>query len=201
MKSLQQIMETSTTNPSESSAVSIRRDKWIAKFGNEREFLLKVNADSQIAFGNNPERSIMGDYPTLFELDGTYGKNFSAIWLVAQLDDLSSFAGAKNITEQQQYQLARIIATEFHYLKITELLLFFYRFKTGRYGRFYGSVDPMTITCAIRDFLRDRNDLIALYEHQEEPEPTQRGDIYTIIKENPGKYPILERWASIIKEQ
>lgn len=35
-------------------------------------------------------------------------------------------------------------------------MLFFNRFKEGRYGRFYGTVDPLIITTALRDFIRER---------------------------------------------
>lgn len=51
---------------------------------------------------------------------------------------------------------ANVIATEFYYLSVTELMLFFHRFKSGRYGRFYGSVDPLMITTSLRDFIKER---------------------------------------------
>ena len=61
----------------------------------------------------------------------------------------------------------RRICAEYHWLKITEVLLFFHRFKMGRYGRFYGSVDPMVVTCALRQFIDERNEILAQYEQQE----------------------------------
>lgn len=39
-------------------------------------------------------------------------------------------------------------------------MLFFSRFKQGKYGHFYGSVDPMLIMSSLQDFLRERNDAI-----------------------------------------
>ena len=59
-----------------------------------------------------------------------------------------------------------MIATEYYYLKVSELMLFFHRFKTGRYGRFYGSVDPLVITTSLRDFVRERG--IAYEQHEQE---------------------------------
>ena len=50
--------------------------------------------------------------------------------------------------------------------------MFFYWFKTGKYGHFYGSVDPMIITTALRDFAIDRR--IAYASHQQEEERKQR---------------------------
>lgn len=35
-------------------------------------------------------------------------------------------------------------------------MLFFHRFKTARYGRFYGSVDPLIITESLRKFCDER---------------------------------------------
>ena len=52
------------------------------------------------------------------------------------------------------------------HLKISELMLFFHRFKSGRYGRFYGSVDPLVITTTIRDFIRERS--VAIERHDQE---------------------------------
>ena len=51
-------------------------------------------------------------------------------------------------------------------VKVSELLLFFYRFKAGHYGHFYGTVDPMVITCALRDFVAERNSLITACEQR-----------------------------------
>lgn len=137
-------------------------------------FLKKANPSTQAICGENPELAVTGDYPTLKDLKNAYGKNFAAIWLVPQIDNLTIFTGAKNITEHQHEELARIIAAEYGYLKFTELLLFFHRFKAGRYGRFYGSVDPMIITCALCDFLKDRKAII--YQHERKQKELERAD-------------------------
>lgn len=139
----------------------------IKRFGDSESFLKKVSPSTQTSFASHPDNAVIGDYPTLTDLKQAYGKNFAAIWLVAQIDNLTLFTGAKNITEQQHEELAKIIAAEYGYLKVTELLLFFYYFKTGRYGRFYGSVDPMVITCALRDFIKERNVFIDQYERDQ----------------------------------
>lgn len=51
-------------------------------------------------------------------------------------------------------------------------MLFFWWFKAGRYGRFYGAVDAMVITTALRQFLKDRRDNLARIEN--ERQKTQR---------------------------
>lgn len=126
----------------------------------------KVNPQTQAAFAVKQQQAIMGDYPTLTDICLTYGKTFSEQWLYPQIADLALFTGTNNLTKEQMRGLASVIAVEYRYLKITELLLFFHRFKTGRYGRFYGSVDPMVITCALREFMKERNSLIDIYERE-----------------------------------
>lgn len=137
------------------------------RFGYDlKAFMMKVTPDAQQAFARQPEIAVMGDYPTLTKVCQAYGSTASAQWLLPQIVDASLFVGAKNLDKRQQMQLAQVIATEYRHLKVTELLLFFHRFKTGRYGHFYGSVDPMVITCALRTFIAERNELIARYEQQ-----------------------------------
>lgn len=98
-----------------------------------------------------------------------YGKNTSAVWLVPLLFDLSEFCGCKGkFTTEQMRDLAYIIVAGYSYLKVTEILLFFWWFKCGRYGKFYGSLDPLIITTSLHDFIRDRNVLIARKESEDE---------------------------------
>ena len=130
----------------------------------------------------------MGDYPTLFDICLAYGKTFAEQWLYPQIADLSMFTGAKNLNAEQVKNLASVIAAEYRFLKVTELLLFFHRFKTGRYGRFYGSVDPMVITCALRDFIKERNALLDLYERAEKER---------IASENKQPTMTYEEWLKI----
>ena len=100
----------------------------------------------------------MAHWPTLVEM-GQVGRNLPVAWLVDQLFSLGEFCGARQkMSAQQLEQTARLICQEYFYLKISELMLFFRRFKACRYGRFYGSVDPMVIMGALRDFMRERND-------------------------------------------
>lgn len=136
------------------------------RFGKEQDFLMKMNPNTRNYFGANEQAAVMGDYPTLNDLNIAYGKGFATEWLIPLIDVLSLETTASNPKERQQLELAELIATEYRHFKTSEILLFFYRFKAGRYGRFYGSFDPMVIACALRDFVRDRNNLIDYYEQQ-----------------------------------
>lgn len=146
---------TSLTRQEQEKKIAIK-----AKFGDCDSFLQKVNPQTQAAFATKPQQAVMGDYPTLTDICQAYGKTFAEQWLYPQITDLSVFTGAKNLGKEQVRSLASVIAAEYRYLKVTELLLFFHRFKSGHYERFYGSVDPMVITCALRDFIKERNTII-----------------------------------------
>ncbi len=98
-----------------------------------------------------------GDYPTLAELNTAYNQKAAQAWLVPQLTDLSEFCGVKGkLTENQLTQCAEIMATDYYYLKVSELMLFFSNLKRSKYGRFYGAIDPMTILSSADDFLQER---------------------------------------------
>ena len=61
--------------------------------------------------------------------------------------------------------LATIIANDYHWLKIDELLLFFFRFKSAHYLRFYSYFDPHVILGSLKMFINER---CRAYEHMEQ---------------------------------
>lgn len=124
---------------------------------NRDEFIVRFNPDVQSTICRSASDCFNGNYPTLFDVRKAYGDNSGVIWLIPQLFNLSEFCGCKEkLTDKQLEELARIISNEYSYLKISELMMFFYQFKNGRYGRFYGNVDPLVITTALREFISDR---------------------------------------------
>lgn len=129
------------------------------------KFLKDYNPDMQKRICTNKQLCFFGQYPTLATLNNTYGRNISTAWLMTQLYNLSEFCGCRNKLEDMQLEeCATLISQNYYYLKVSELMLFFYRFKLGMYGKMYGSVDPLVIMTAIRDFLTYRSDAIAEQE-------------------------------------
>lgn len=140
----------------------------VAKYGDRETFLRTYNPDTQIAVCADRERCFMGEYPTLAELRRAYGDSLPAVWLIPHLLDLSEFCGCRNkLYGKPLEQCADVIAAEYYFLKVSELMLFFQRFKSGRYGVFYGSVDPLVITTSLREFIAERNVEIGHYEEAE----------------------------------
>ena len=104
-----------------------------------------------------------------------YNANSARNWLIPQLSDINEFCSCpQKMTTRQIRQCAAIIATEHPHLKVTELMLFCWRLKSGRYGRFYGTVDPMIILEALRRFLDER--ATAIQRRQEQAESKRRQD-------------------------
>lgn len=110
---------------------------------------------------------IDGDYPTLALVGAKFSRKVVVAWLVQHLFNLSEFCGCKEkLSNDMMDELGFIIMNEFYYLKMTELMLFFYRFKLGEYGKFYGSVDPMVILSSLRQFVTWRNVQIDRYGNE-----------------------------------
>lgn len=86
------------------------------------------------------------------------------------------------MTIPQMRELAQVLIVYVYYLKVSELMLFFYRFKSGKYGEFYEVVDPQRIMSGLNAFLRDRLDEIAQFErivaHKRIEEESKRSDEY-----------------------
>ena len=153
-----------------------RKAEITAKFGRTaKEFLLTVTPSQQSELYKNIHDCYFGDYPTLGELNATYSPKTAQAWLVPQLLDLSEYCGVKEkFTANQLNQCSDIIANDYFYLKVSEIMLFFARFKRCSYGRFWGAVDPLVIMEAIKVFCRERN--IAYYDQAKKEEELRLTD-------------------------
>ena len=144
-------------------------------YGDQTKFLSKMNPSVQLFAGQNPERAFFGNAPTLVILNKTYGDGFAATWLLPQIYDLVVYCNSKSTLNDQQAEfLAQAIAHEYYFLKASEVLLFFYRFKLGQYGKFYGTVDPMAITRALDKFCAER---LKAYDERDAEEEREWRDL------------------------
>lgn len=128
-----------------------------AKYGTAMEILKTFNPDNQVAFVRHEERCFSGSAPTLSQMRKVYGDNVTESWLSIQLNDLNESAGTeKKMNTDQIEQAAKTFAWKYHFLKLTEWMLFFQMFKSGEFGHFYGCVDSMKIGESIQAFLTYR---------------------------------------------
>lgn len=139
----------------------------VARYGNREGLLMKANPTKQRDVANNPDMAFFGDFPTLSQLK-VLGDNTPIIWLIPQLVNLSEYCGSKEkLSPEQLEDLASVITTEYYYLKISELMLFFHRFKASHYEKLYGSVDPMAITRSLKEFVKERGQAIDEHDREE----------------------------------
>lgn len=140
------------------------------KYGNFKDFLITFNPNNGKKYVEDEEDAIMGTYPTLSQINVAYSssnENYesSQDWLMIQLRYLNEFFGPSNkLTALGIEQLAEAINDDFYFFKVTEILLFFKYFRGGRFGRFYGSVDPLFIMSCLWDFKRLRDEKISIFE-------------------------------------
>ena len=137
------------------------------RFKTIKEVLRQYNPSAQMTCCADPRDCHIGNHPYLSELKA-YGSNAPSVWLTAQLYNLSEFCGARDkLTGDTLVETAQIIANTCYYLRLTELMLFFYRFKSGDFGRFYGTVDPMIIISSLKAYIHERNATLDRYEQEE----------------------------------
>ena len=136
--------------------------------------MLTFNKDLQPKIALHPERAYLGTAPSLNAIRLTYSNEVLIVWIMAQLEDVNDFVAIRDkMNIRQMEQIANIIATEYSFLKVSELHLFFYRFKAGQYGLFYGNIDPLKITQALIQFIEQRRNDIARIEHKLRQEKLQ----------------------------
>ena len=142
----------------------------LREFGSRENFTKVCSPMAQLVVGRDPKRAILSERsPSLLVMKKAYGDNFPVAWLMEQILELVVYSNSKGTLNDYQAEfLANTIVNEHYDLKASELLLFFYNFKTGKYGRFYGVVDPMRIMEALGEFKDERDRVIE--QHRKETE-------------------------------
>lgn len=139
----------------------------VKSYHSEAHFLALFGPDKQVPYTQDLARAFCGRAPSLSLLAEAFGDDARDSWLDIQLTELAAFAGCRDkLSDHQIRSLIDVMAHEWGYLKVTELMYFFRQFKAGAYGKFYGAVDPMAITCALKDFGQERRDILQRLEHQ-----------------------------------
>ena len=144
----------------------------LQRFGN-RETFLKTFRFEQLSVHTAPEnlqRCFMGTAPSLVNVDNAFGEGTICEWLVYLLTGISQLCGAMTKLDNFQYRTTALLIRRYYFdLKVTELEVFFSRLAAGCYGKIsYGAVDPQAIMVALRQFRRERNDIVDFYQREED---------------------------------
>lgn len=108
---------------------------------------------------SNPEKAYMAECPTMLAYEKLYGEGVSADWVYMQVLALYGSSGNKDKAVSDGILLfAQAFAQEVKTYKLSELMLFFARYKAGRYDNSYASFDAKRIGNAFfHEFIRERN--------------------------------------------
>lgn len=134
------------------------------------------------------QRSYVGAAPTLECVAAGYGMDTALVWLCFELESINLFTAARvKLDVRQQMALARKIMAGYGYLKVSEVLLFVYRFKCGLYEKFYGAVDAQKILASLHTFVvrrdAERRPLLEAIARQQKAEEEARHAANCITRE------------------
>ena len=146
------------------------------RYGDLQQFMRTFDVGNMIRYTEDEQRAVMGNAPTFFGINSGYQTKASEAWLCTAWAMLSEYAGNQGkLSDLQIKLLAQATVSEFGWLKITEFMLFMRKFMSGKYSRIFGkNVDPLKLTDALREFVGERNEMIARYTQTEHEEQRKR---------------------------
>lgn len=170
------------------------------RYGTESDFLVTFNPAKQAEYARNMVRCFTGLAPDLNTLRVAYGDVVCEAWVECQLKDLSEYAGCKDkLSIEQIEQIAKTICLEFGNLKVTELMVFFQRFKGGNYGKFYGAVDGLVITEALQIFREEKCQYLKRLTLQREKREREQRELEREMWKRQNKHKLISKseWDEI----
>lgn len=106
----------------------------------------------------NPDRAYIASCPTLATYDKLYGEGCAEDWVCTQITVLFAASASRERGLADGIRLfASAFAAEVRQFKLSELMLFFARYKSGKYDNSYASFDAKRIGNAFfKEFLKER---------------------------------------------
>lgn len=150
----------------------MKQRELLNKYPDPSQFILDYNPDLQFKIvrcnATHSDLALNDNIPCLGLLSSTYGDATPLEWLKIQFGSLNDFAEVTTkIAKEQLSELAEIFLSEYYYINAAEICFFIARFKTGKYGRFYGAIDPMKITSAMLEYVSERRKDIERHEREQ----------------------------------
>lgn len=107
---------------------------------------------------NNAERAYMADCPTLQQYGELYGSQCPADWIRIQVIALFGTSSSRDKGVADGIRLfSEAFAAEVRQYKLSELMLFFARYRAGKYDNSYTSFDAKRIGNAFfKEFVKER---------------------------------------------
>ena len=147
----------------------------IQVYESKDEFLIKFNPQKQNEYIKHFDRCFIGKALRLSDVAGAYEAKTAIFWIKIQLLDLALFTGVKKPSEEQIQMLCETILANYGFLKVTELMVFFSKFKAGQFERFFGNFDAMVITNSLATFVElSKNWKFEAYKREERAKREKR---------------------------
>lgn len=108
---------------------------------------------------NNVEKAYLAECPTLYDYEEKFGVEYASMWIRCQVMALygSSSNSDKGVADGIKL-FSDSFASQVKMFKLSELMLFFARYKAGKYDNSYLSFDARRIGNAFfKEFIKDRN--------------------------------------------
>ena len=157
--------------PSPSVEVKQYTEEIVKRYGTAEQIMALFNPDLQSRYVSEERRCLTGNAPSIARMAKAYGENIAISWLSIQIYDLVKFCSFEDkIDINQVNDVAVILFTDAPFLKLTEWMMFFYRFKRGEYGEFFGRFDGVKVGVALKEFKSWRRSELDRYSNEERRE-------------------------------
>lgn len=139
-------------------------EKWKSHTDVERAFSLARNGAYAL---ENSAGAFRADVPTLRQYGQLYGEAAPRTWVQQQLAALFLASASRDSGLADGIrQAAALISAEAAGVKLSEMLLFFARYKSGHYDDGYSQFDTRRVCVALQRFMRERREEYACIERE-----------------------------------
>lgn len=125
---------------------------------------------------NNVEKAYKAECPTIYDYSAKFGIEYAAMWIRSQVMALygSSSNREKGVADGIKL-FCNSFTSQVKGFKLSELMLFFARYKAGRYDNSFSSFDARRIGNAFfKEFVPERNSELDAINRRDEQERIER---------------------------
>ena len=163
MKTIAQVIQASKTQqstPSRSLPAPVSQEErlWVQRWSGPSDVERQFSPTHWGYTLSNPDKAYMASCPTLAAYDRLFGEGCAEDWICTQITVLFAASSSREKGLADGIRLfATAFAGEVRQYKLSELMLFFARYKAGKYDNSYASFDAKRIGNAFfKEFLKER---------------------------------------------
>lgn len=145
---------------------------WLTKWKSPSDIERVFSPQNWGYTSKNSEKAYYADCPTLQKYDEFYGEGNAEFWIYGQVIALFGSSSSKDAGVVDGITIfAQSFASQVKIYKLSELMLFFARYKAGRYDNSFSQFDARRIGNAFfKEFIPERSKEIESYERKRKNE-------------------------------